>query len=91
MNNKEYLLALLTEECCEVAQAANKCIRFTTEHAHYATSNLERLQVELIDLFSVLELLEEELKIVFEKAPSESKIFRIKAFMEISRKMGTLT
>ena len=90
MNKVEYLFALVSEECSEIAQAANKCVRFTPHHAHYEQSNLERLQVELTDLMTVLQMLSEELKVEFVLAPCEAKRFRIEKYMKISRAMGTL-
>ncbi len=90
MNKKEYLFGLLAEEGSEIAQAANKCVRFTMAHRHYDESNLERLNVELGDLFSVLYLLEEELKIEFVKTHSVEKLARIEKYMQVSRDMGTL-
>ena len=90
MNKKEYLFALLAEESCEVAQAANKCIRFTPEHAYYDDSNLERLQTEITDFMTVLQLLAEELGTVFSTEISAAKVDRIEGYMTISRNMGTL-
>ena len=90
MNKKEYLLGLLAEEGAEIAQAANKCARFTTTHRHYETSNLDRLNVELGDLFSVLYLLEKELKVEFVKTHNPEKLERIEAYMQISRDLGAL-
>jgi NTP pyrophosphatase (non-canonical NTP hydrolase) len=90
MNRKEYLFSLLTEEASEIAQAANKCNRFTPEHAYYEQSNIERLQVEITDFVTVLYLLEQELGITFELNLSTDKLDRIEKYMQTSRDMGTL-
>jgi hypothetical protein len=90
MNVKEYLLGLMGEEGSEIAQAANKCARFTMDHRYYAESNFERLNTELGDLFSVMYLLEEELKVEFVKTHNPEKIERIRQTMQLSRDMGTL-
>ena len=90
MNKREYLFSLLMEESGEIAQAANKCNRFTPNHAYYETTNLERLQVELRDLMAVLYLLEKELGIVFDMSVDMDKLLRIKKYMKISADMGAL-
>lgn len=90
MNKREYLFSLLMEESCEISQAANKCNRFTPNHAYYETTNLERLQVELRDMMAVLYLLEKELDIVFDMSVDMDKLLRIKKYMKISADMGVL-
>lgn len=90
MNKQEMLLTLVMEESCEIAQAANKCIRFKPNHNHYENSNLERLQIEITDLVTVLKMLSEHMKIEFDLTPSDAKRFRIEKYLEISRKMETL-
>lgn len=91
LTRKEMLFLLVSEECGEISQAASKCIRFTAEHSHYETSNLERLNVELGDLFSVLHLLEKELSYKFDPTFNEAKLHRIEEYMKISTQMGTLS
>lgn len=93
MNLQQYLMSLLMEEASEVAQAANKCNRFTPDHiyADYGNSNLERLQIEITDLVTVLSLLEKELGVTFDMTPSNDKVQRITNMMVHSRAMGTLT
>ena len=90
MNRKEHLLNLLMEEACEIAQAANKCVRFTPEHAHYAESNLDRLKIEIGDLASVIQMLNAEFGFGISLEANEAKIVRIEKYMQISREMGTL-
>ncbi len=92
MNKKEYLFLLLMEECGEVTQAASKCLRFTPDHTYggYDETNLERLGTELQDLFTIVNLLEEELKVSFEKKPGKLKLKSTADYMAISKRMGTL-
>jgi NTP pyrophosphatase (non-canonical NTP hydrolase) len=92
MNKKEYLFLCLAEEAAEVAQAASKCIRFTPEHTYggYAETNLERLDIEVTDLLTILHMLEEELKMEFNKKPGKSKRFATEKYLAISKGMGTL-
>jgi NTP pyrophosphatase (non-canonical NTP hydrolase) len=92
MNKLQYLMSLLMEEASEVSQAANKCNRFTPEHVYeaYGNSNLERLQIEITDFMTVLNMIEEELKTEFSKEPSQAKRERIELYMHASRLMGTL-
>lgn len=60
MNNKEHLLVCLAEELAEVAVEVSKCLRFTPEHtpACYDTSNLRRLQLEVMDVYAISDLLQ---------------------------------
>jgi len=90
MNKQEYLLLCLAEECNELAQNCIKCLRFTTEHHYYELSNIERVQLELTDVMSVLYLLENELKIEFDKKFSQDKIDKLKGYMVRSQQLGTL-
>ena len=90
MNYQEYLFGLIQEECGEISQAASKCNRFGPLHSHYEDSNLDRMQIELTDLMTVLKMLEEHLMIAFEYKACEEKRERILAFMEISKSMGRL-
>lgn len=92
MNKREYLFLLVSEEAMEVAKEALKCMRFTPDHQHaaYTATNLERLQVEVTDLMTVLGLLEKELGTMFSHLTSEEKVTRTEKFMEISRQLGTL-
>lgn len=61
MNYREYLLACLAEGCAEVAQRAIKALRFGPYNIQDGQSlnNTERINVELTDLWAVVELLEE--------------------------------
>jgi hypothetical protein len=52
--NMNILHINLFEECAEVIQALSKVIRFTSEHKHYETSNGERLNEEVNQLFALL-------------------------------------
>jgi hypothetical protein len=91
MNREQYLFKLLEEEASEVGQNASKCMRFTALHTapQYSETNLERLQTELTDFFTVLEMLEEELKVEFDRSSSASKKDRIEGYYNISKQLGT--
>ena len=90
MNKQQYFLMLLMEEASEVAQAASKCVRFTPEHAYYDKSNIERLDVELTDFFTVLELVEASTGYKFCRLASTDKLARITEYVNISQHMGVL-
>jgi len=62
MTEIEYLLICLAEECSEVAKIASKTLRFGLEEKRegYEKNNRERLEEELIDLFTVMEVLSEK-------------------------------
>jgi NTP pyrophosphatase (non-canonical NTP hydrolase) len=80
MNRQQYLFKLLEEECSEVGQNASKCMRFTPYHTGpaYKHSNLERLQTELTDLFTVIKMLEENLGVTLISVQARKKRHELK-------------
>ena len=92
MNRVQYLFNLLSEEASEVAQNASKCIRFTPFHKSpkYTENNIERLQTEITDFVTIIQMLEEELRHKFDMTPSEDKRERVEQYYEISRQLGTV-
>lgn len=62
MNRKEYLLICLMEELSEVQKELSKCLRFTLNHKPdiYNTTNLERVCLEMADVYAIAQLLDEE-------------------------------
>lgn len=62
MDKVDYLVNVLTEECCEVGQRACKAVRFglyETQEGH-TQNNLQRLIGELNDILGTIETLQEE-------------------------------
>lgn len=62
MNRKEHLITCLIEELGEVQKELSKCLRFTCDHKPdvYPTTNIERAQLEVIDVYAVADLLHKE-------------------------------
>lgn len=64
LDNTEYLLTKLSEECNEVGQMAAKTIQFGMEEVYNdginQKTNRERLIDELNDLFGVIQMLNDE-------------------------------
>lgn len=62
MNRQQYLLLKLAEEASEVAQMALKTAQFGFDEklAGQPYSNQERLEQEVVDLFAILHMLQEE-------------------------------
>jgi hypothetical protein len=61
MTDKEQqLLIVLAEECSEVIKEVSKALRFGIDTTYKGTSPKERLQWELVDLISSIELLQDE-------------------------------
>lgn len=91
MNRQQYLFKILEEESSEVGQEASKCMRFTPHHKApiYEHTNLEKLQIELTDLFTAIEMIEENLGVTFDKRPSANKRARIEKYYNISKQLGT--
>ena len=58
---QKHLLVLFMEECCELAQATSKCLRFSPEHHQdsYMESNGDLAYDEALDLVSIAMLMKE--------------------------------
>lgn len=63
MTRKEYLLNKLVQECCEVAQAATKCMEFGTEDLYPLNTNEtneHKMQKELFETIAIMGMLIDE-------------------------------
>lgn len=89
MTRREYLLICLAEECAEVAQAASKCLRYgDDEHYEGGASNLERLETEVCDLLTLLDMLGLSPRIGTNVLASEKKRQKVEQQMEIAHQRG---
>lgn len=95
MNETQYLLICLSEECAEVSQRVSKALRFGLHEVQPPTpslpqghtmSNLERLEQEFNDLLAVGEALGLRISPKEIKAKKE----KIAKYMDYSREQGTL-
>jgi NTP pyrophosphatase (non-canonical NTP hydrolase) len=91
MNNEEYTLTLIAEECNEVAQRATKALRFglheTQEGQNY--TNRERLLQEFWDLTTVMRMLYPDVD--FENEDwSKNKIQKIEKYKKYSKQLNRL-
>lgn len=88
INEEQYLLTVVSEECAESAQRACKAIRFglTEIQPGEKEDNKRRLERELGDLIGTAELL--GLKIHDED--KAAKVEKLKKYMEYSREIGIL-
>lgn len=92
LNVEQYLLTTLAEEASEVAQEASKCIRFTCTHTNPVTKviNIDKLEVEIRDLMTLIHMLEKHLDIKFNKEPSMKKEDSVLHYMNVSTRLGAL-
>lgn len=95
MNEIEYLLVCLAEECAEVQQIVAKILRFglNSHHPDKFKTNLQELHDELIDLDAIREMLNDHKVDTFtddEYTMLTAKMNKVKKYMEISRKSGML-
>lgn len=70
MDNEQYYLTLVAEECVEIAQVCSKAIRFGIDnypHDNPKLTNRIRLKEEVNDLLAVLDALDEECNIRTER------------------------
>jgi hypothetical protein len=93
MNRREHLWTIAQEECAELIQAMSKTKRFglTNTQPKSGLLNLEIINNELSDLYGIIEMLQEEgIPIGVDMEKVEAKKEKIKHFLEVSRKAGTL-
>jgi len=95
MNETEYLLTCIAEECNEVSQRCTKALRFglfeTQPGQPY--NNLERIIYEYNDLVTVLLMLLTSINAnedILDPDSVEEKARKVKNLMEYSRAQGTL-
>lgn len=94
MNRLEILLIQLMEECAEVSQRASKALRFGLDEVQpgQELNNKERLNLEISDLYGVLQILHDEYQIGGNEEEMNKKIAKIEKYLEYSKKCGaTLT
>ena len=94
MNEQEYLLTVLIEECSEISQAACKALRFGLDDGYPGTTRTNRkdLSREIGDFLAIKFMLDEK-NIFDNKAINESYILkekRVLEFMKYSRKVECL-
>jgi len=97
MTKKELLLVKLIEECAEVSKVASKYLRFGKDSIgpRETKTNSELLEEELMDIWAVWQYITTE-GIVDEPGEgvdelSYQRIERIDKYLEVSKKLGTLT
>ena len=93
MNTIEHLLVCLNEECAEIAQAADKALRFglNDQRPGGTTNNRMDIERECNDLIGVIELLiENGIMIHKDRVAIEAKIEKVRKFMDYARSQGTL-
>lgn len=91
LNEQQYLLTLIQEECAELSQRASKALRFGLYEIQEEQSlnNWERLKGELTDLVTVIRILDKDL-FILNNIEIQKKETKIKKYMELSRKRRIL-
>ena len=93
MNHTEHLLTCLAEESAEVAQRATKALRFGLREVQSGQflTNAQRLKLELLDLYAVVELLEARgcLEGGRDSQVMDEKKVKVTAWMDYSVGCGT--
>jgi len=98
VNRTEHLLVCLIEELSEVQQELSKCLRFTLEHrpSGYASSNIQRVRLEMADVRALIELLKADNIDIEGKDYSEveqrflMKYVKTKKLLVTARQLGAL-
>jgi len=92
MTRVEILLECLAEECAEVAQRVCKAQRFGLEEVQPGQryTNEQRINLELCDLVTVVQMLEELGLALFPEVSAEKRV-KVEKHLELSRSLGRLT
>lgn len=94
MNNIEYLLNVLGEECSEVHHRCSKAMRFGLDEVQpgQELNNARRLHQEVCDIYAVLEMLHAAgVNIIhLDRGLIEAKKRKVFETMELSRSLGIL-
>lgn len=93
MNKREHLFTILQEECAEVIQCVSKIKRFGLSNTQPSSGllNLQILVNEINDLYATVEMLQEDgVPIPYDPTKVGNKKGKVKHFLEVSRKEGTL-
>lgn len=93
MNNEQYLLNKLDEECKEVGMVASKAMQFglnSNYNGNLQMTNREHLFQELNDLLATIELLNEECGLGFvpNDCAIKDKKLKINKYKSISKTLG---
>ena len=107
MTEEQHLLVCLAEECAEIQKEVMKILRFgmikkddkphVTLKGKEVPPNHESLKREIVDMFAVLEMLEESGTLDFDKLNMgegdemlQAKKTKVAAYMEYAHKLGQL-
>lgn len=94
MNAQEYLLTALSEELIESAHRVSKALRFglTEVQPGQSLNNSQRIDLEINDIYAVLDILEERGINLGSYNPAlvEAKKAKVRKYMEYSREAGAL-
>ena len=95
MNKIEHLLTCLMEECAEIQKEAAKALRFgLDDHAPSEpdVSNSESIAHECIDLYAILEMLEEigAIPQIVKPELIQQKKDKVTKYMKYAEERGTL-
>lgn len=94
MNNEQYLLICIEEECLEVAQRISKALRFGIDEVQMGQdeNNRQRINDELNDLMALLEMAADNKIISLPEDKLLKKVKRIKfnKFRDYSQALGII-
>ena len=86
LNENEYLLTCITEECSEVIKAICKAFRFGIDHEYpsIGMTNKENIEHEIHDLLAVIYMLQEKkfFPNLIDQVKVESKVSKVEKYMK---------
>ena len=92
MNITQHLLIKLSEECSEISKEALKAVQFGlgNHHPDETRTNNDKLISEFNDLFAIIEMLNDRLECIENRASIENKKRKVIKFMKVSVELGLL-
>lgn len=94
MTETEHLLTIVSEECSEIAQRVSKALRFGLDEREprQPLTNAERIALEVVDLFAVLEMLSSKIPVdeMMTHKNVQAKKDKVQEYILYSADCGTL-
>ncbi len=94
MTRQEHLLICLAEECAEVIYDVSKILRFgiNDNHPKVGVPNGERLQTEINDVFTIINMLQAEgFELDINSSAMVEKQKKVERYIAYAKERGTIT
>jgi hypothetical protein len=92
LTRRQHLLICLIEECAEVSHRVSKALRFGLFESQPGQdhNNAQRIEYEMRDLLTAVQVIQEDGALAFDLKPSEEKRAKIEKYLTYARSLGML-